>query len=145
MAHKPFYESGLQFECTGSGNCCKIHGSYAYVYLLKRDVRAMAAHIGITAQEFFERYCKLEDDWIVLKMDEPACPFLSEDNRCNVYPVRPKQCATWPFWEENLKKDTWNGAVTDCCAGIGKGKHYSKEEIERIAEETEAYYNQEDS
>ena len=142
MPPKPFYESGLRFECTGCGNCCRIHGEYAYVYLLEKDVRAMARHLGIPAQEFFDRYCQLEDDWIIVRMDDPACPFLTEDNRCSVYPVRPKQCATWPFWEENLVEATWNGSVKECCPGIGKGPLYPKEEVERIARETEDYYEE---
>jgi Fe-S-cluster containining protein len=55
-------------------------------------------------------------------MDEPACAFLDENNRCKIYPVRPKQCATWPFWTENLERAAWEGPVKDCCPGIGKGE-----------------------
>ncbi len=144
MAHKVFYEEGLRFECTQCGNCCRIHGEYAYVYLLQKDLVAMAAHLELDPREFFDRYCSLEEGWIVLRMDDPACPFLDEQNRCCVYPVRPKQCATWPFWEENLVRETWNGSVKECCPGIGKGELHSKETVERIARETESYYEEED-
>ena len=75
-----------------------------------------------------------------LRMDAPACPFLQEDQRCGIYPVRPKQCATWPFWEENLERENWEGSVKDCCPGIGKGKLHSAAEVERVARETEEWY-----
>ena len=75
-------------------------------------------------------------------MDDPACPFLGADNRCHIYPVRPKQCATWPFWEENLERASWDGPVRECCPGIGSGPLHSAEEVERLAAETEAWYEE---
>ena len=144
MSRKPFYADGLRFECTQCGNCCKIHGRYAYVYLIEKDVAAMSTYLGLSEPDFLERYCEAQDGWIVVRMDEPACPFLTEDNRCRIYPVRPKQCATWPFWEENLTPEAWEGPVKECCPGIGKGELVPAEEVLRIARETEEYYEEED-
>ena len=32
---------------------------------------------------------------------------------CTVYPVRPLQCRTWPFWPENLSsKQSWDHAAS---------------------------------
>ncbi|BCZ17382.1 hypothetical protein NHP190003_06640 [Helicobacter sp. NHP19-003] len=42
-----------------------------------------------------------------------ACVFLDEETKqCQIYPVRPKQCQTFPFWEcfQNPKK------VKELCA-----------------------------
>ena len=137
MPSKPWYHKGLRFQCTQSGNCCRNHGEYAYVYLTDAEITAIAGHLDLTRRVFLTRYCvKGDDGWITLRMDQPACPFL-EDNRCGIYPVRPKQCATWPFWKENLKQGTWKGALKDCCAGIDQGPLHSAEEIERLARETE--------
>ncbi len=144
MTRKPFYDSGLRFECQMCGNCCRVHGEFAYVYLRESDVLAMAAHLELDRAVFLERYCQQEDGWTIVRMDDPACPFLDERNRCRVYPVRPKQCATWPFWQENLTKKAWEGPVRDCCPGIGRGPLHSKAEIERIAAETEAFYEEGD-
>ena len=144
MSRKPFYADGLRFECTQCGNCCKIHGRYAYVYLIEKDVAAISTYLGLSEEEFLARYCEMQDGWIVVRMDDPACPFLTEDNRCGIYPVRPKQCATWPFWEENLKEEVWEGPVKECCPGIGKGELVPAEEVLRIARETEEYYEEED-
>lgn len=140
MAHKPWYENGLRFSCTRCGNCCRNHGSYTYVYLTEADVSAIALHLGLSEKAFLDRYCQSEDGWVSLRMDQPACPFLGEGNACAIYPVRPKQCATWPFWKENLRRATWEGEVKADCPGIDKGELHPREEIERIARENAEWY-----
>ena len=30
--------------------------------------------------------------------DELACVFLTKTKKCSIYPVRPLQCLTYPFW-----------------------------------------------
>jgi len=140
MPPKPWFANGLRFECTGCGNCCRNHGDYNYVYLTDRDVAAIADHLGLTPGRFVAEHCRIEDGWVTLRMDAPACEFLLPDNRCAIYPVRPKQCATWPFWEENLERATWEGPVKDCCPGIDKGELTPAAEVERIARENEAWY-----
>ena len=52
---KPWYDKGLRFECTRCGNCCKSRGQYAYVYLAPADVRAIAAHLGLSRTAFLAR------------------------------------------------------------------------------------------
>ena len=79
---------------------------------------------------------------MTLHMGEEACAFLDEANRCRIYPVRPKQCATWPFWEENLERSNWEGPVKACCPGIDTGPLVPAAEVERIAAETEAWYEE---
>ena len=135
-----WYADGLAFACTQCGNCCRTHGSYAYVYLAEADVRAIAAHLELEREVFLERYCREEDGWTVLAIDAPACPFLDGASRCSIYSVRPMQCRTWPFWQENLERVVWEGPVRDCCPGIGRGPVVPAEEIERIAGENEAWY-----
>jgi uncharacterized protein len=140
MKPKPWYDKGLRFECTQCGACCKNHGDYAFVYLTEHDLREIPRFLGISRADFVERYCTRDEGWVVLRMDEPACAFLDERNRCKIYPVRPKQCATWPFWSENLERGAWEGPVKDCCPGIGKGPVTPAAEVERIARETDEFY-----
>jgi Fe-S-cluster containining protein len=71
-------------------------------------------------------------------IEEPKnkdCIFLyTQDNtkRCRIYPVRPNQCRTWPFWASKLTSArTWNEAARKC-PGINRGRLYSCEEIERL-------------
>jgi Fe-S-cluster containining protein len=140
MTSKTWYANGLRFSCTRCGNCCRNRGDYTYVYLAPKDVSAIALHLGMPERTFLESYCQIEDGWVSLRMDSPACPFLEPGNTCAIYSVRPKQCATWPFWKENLRRSTWEGEVKADCPGIDKGELHSRAEIERIASETEEWY-----
>ena len=140
MTSKPWYANGLRFTCTRCGNCCRNHGDYAFVYLAEADVSAIARHLGLSREDFLRTHCQTVDGWVTLRMDSPACPFLEAGQTCAIYPVRPKQCATWPFWKENLERATWEGAVKDCCPGIGRGSLTPAAEVERIARETDEFY-----
>lgn len=146
MTDKPWYHKGLRFECQRSGNCCKTHGEYAYVYLAPPDVTAIAAFLELSEAEFLARHCRAEDGYTLLDIDAPECPFLGPEHACAIYPVRPKQCATWPFWQETLADPArWHGEVSACCPGIGRGPLIPVEEVERQARETERWYEGEDA
>ena len=45
---------------------------------------------------------------------EYACIFL-KDKKCQVYQNRPKQCRTYPWWQENLHTEqNWKLAAATC-------------------------------
>ena len=142
FGRKPWYQKGLRFECSQCGACCTSHGEYSRVYLAEADVRAIAQFLGLARAAFLERFCTREDGYALLRMDRPECPFLGADRRCGIYPVRPKQCATWPFWLENLDRARWEGPVKAICPGIGAGPLHSAAEVEAAARETEAWYSE---
>ena len=123
------YADGIRFECQGSGKCCLSRGEYGYVYLSREDQLRMSRHLKLTKKAFIETYCNEVDGHVHLKNPDQSCGFL-KDNRCTVYEGRPNQCRTWPFWPENMKTKTWNEDLIPFCPGIGKGRLYSKEEIE---------------
>jgi hypothetical protein len=136
-----WYDKGLAFECRGCGACCRTHGEHAYVYLTDADAAAIAAHLGLAEAEFRARFCQADADGDLCLLIAPGdCPLLDESGRCRAYPVRPKQCATWPFWTENLDAATWYKVVKPCCPGAGRGRVYSREEIEAIARERDEWY-----
>ncbi len=140
MDPKAWYSKGLKFSCTQCGNCCRNHGEYAFVYLMPSEVASIAAWLGLSRAEFLARHCTRKDGAVTLRTDSPACPFLQSDQRCGIYPVRPTQCATWPFWRENLDQAVWEDEVRACCPGAGKGEMHSAAEIERIAGEDARWY-----
>ena len=120
----PWYADGLRFECqTDCGACCTNHGSYEYVYLNDAEIRKLSSHLELEIDVFLERYTVCESGWVVLRMDEPDCPFL-DGASCKVYPVRPVQCRTFPFWKENLRSRRRWERLAEFCPGIGRGaKH----------------------
>ncbi len=144
MTPKPWYHKGLRFECTQCGQCCASNGEYEYLYLSDHDVAALAAQLGEDEATFRAQRCELEEGYTVLHTPGETCPFLGADRRCQVYAARPMQCRTWPFWQENLKQERWQGPVKAICPGIGKGPLYSAAEVERIARENEEWYEGED-
>ena len=59
------------------------------------------------------------------------CVFYDKVSGCTVYPVRPPQCRTWPFWESNLESpEAWDRTEGDC-PGSGRGPLIPVEEILR--------------
>jgi len=138
MARKRFFADGLHFECTGCGNCCRLGGGF--VYPSDEDIRYLAHHLGLILSEFADRFLEVHENRFVLTSEGDDCIFL-KDNACSVYDVRPTQCRTFPFWPANLKSRYRWKLIAEDCEGIGRGRLYSKEEIDRIlleSDDTEA-------
>lgn len=130
---EPFfiYEGGLRFSCQpGCAKCCKISGR---VEIEERELVAMARHLGAGEQEFRKKYTKTSKGQLLLQERKGGpCVMLDENDRCRVYPVRPLQCRTYPFWDEILANDfTWL-LEKNFCPGIDDGHFYSTSEIERV-------------
>jgi len=131
MGEGIWYEKGLKFSCLQCGKCCWDEGPYTEVFVTGEDILQMAAHLNLYPQRFHGRYVKWSDGFTVLKSRGGACTLL-QGKGCRVYPVRPRQCRTWPFWPENLKRHVWYREVRKRCPGVGQGRTYTPEEIERV-------------
>ncbi len=126
-----WYQNGLRFSCRQCGQCCWDEGEYTEVYVNREDIGLMAEYLELFPSDFYKKYVKRSEDFDVLRSRKGACIMLKE-TRCLVYPVRPRQCATWPFWPENVRRHIWYGEVKKRCPGVGIGRKYTVEEIERI-------------
>ena len=125
-----YHTSEIRFKCQpNSANCCKL--SNGYVFQTDTEATHIANDLGISEHEFSQYFTRIIDDQLCLVDGEKEhCVFL-EDHKCNIYDVRPIQCRTYPFWSENLKsKSRWQLPRHEC-PGIGKGRQYEREEIER--------------
>lgn len=101
----------------------------------------MADHLGVDEQTFFQRYTKqilgrrsLAE--VKIKSGQYDCVFLQRDDAgkamCGIYPVRPTQCRTWPFWDSNLKSPRdWRQAA-QTCPGMQQGGNFVPIEEIRI-------------
>lgn len=129
----PFYarEGGLRFTCKPDcAACCKISGR---VEIDAQEADRMATHLKIDEQSFRAQYTHSDKEQLLLR-EQPGgpCVLLGPDDRCRVYPVRPLQCRTYPFWDEVLANDfTWL-LEKGFCPGIDAGRLYSPEEIVQI-------------
>lgn len=131
MPREPWWKkSGIRFECQGSGRCCVSRDSYGFVYLTNKDRANLAKAIGISTSAFTRTMCEKTDGIYHLKSDNGPCVFL-KNKRCTVYEARPMQCKTWPFWPEVMNPKSWSAEVAKFCPGVGKGKLWSPEEIQK--------------
>jgi hypothetical protein len=135
-----WYEGGLCFSCTACGNCCKTNGEYSHVYITPPEIETLALFLGMDEEAFRTQHIRELDGWSTLVMDGPSCTFLDEKGLCSVYDARPRQCRTWPFWEENLKPGVWQGPMKEICPGLDTGPHHSADTIDKIARDNEYWY-----
>lgn len=128
----PWYHEGLQFTCSGCGDCCT--GEPGYVWVNQEEIEAIAAAIGESDLERFEHQFvrRVGIRKSLKEYPNGDCVFFDNKTRkCQVYEVRPRQCRTWPFWDSNLRTpEDWQ-ATCDVCPGSGTGRLYSLEEIEQ--------------
>lgn len=126
---QPYFasENGLRFECTGCGDCCRKPGP---VFFPGEELHQAATALGLTPSEFKRRYrVRRVDGVTAIDPGEVACPFLSNEGRCNIYDARPTQCRTFPFWPEvALRKRSWDKAARDC-EGMNQGPRHSPKTI----------------
>lgn len=63
--------------------------------------------------------------------DNYDCVFWEEGKGCVIYPVRPVQCRSYPFWAHVVEdEESWKREALHC-PGIGKGsRKFSAEEVE---------------
>jgi len=141
---RPWYADGLRFSCTQCGNCCS--GSPGFVWLTLEDMQKIAAFLKMDFDKFTRTYVRqLQGGYSLTEKFNYDCTFLRRENgkaMCGIYPVRPMQCRTWPFWEDNLKTPReWERAGQNCpgIARPGDGAPlYSQDEIERCRNHPES-------
>lgn len=136
---REWYADGLRFECTQCGNCCS--GPTGFVWFSAEEGRRMAAHLGIEESVFYERFArKLANRWSLREYHTKEhgfnCVFLDRESQpgnalCSIYPVRPTQCRTWPFWPENISSPpAWDAVKKRTpCPGMGRGTLIPIEQI----------------
>ena len=112
-----WYASGLQFECTQCGNCCT--GSPGYVWVTIVDIERIAAHLKMEFEDFTRKYVRrVGQRFSLIEKADYDCVFLTREGGkagCSIYQVRPVQCRTWPFWNDNLRSPkAWKNASAHC-------------------------------
>ena len=132
----PWYVAGLHFECTGCGACCA-GPEEGFIWVTKPEVTFIADFLKLSVNQVRQRYMRREGLRTTI-IEEPRtkdCIFLQMSKgqgTCRIYPVRPNQCRTWPFWASNLANpNAWNRAAQNC-PGINRGPLFTREVIEAI-------------
>ena len=109
-----WYKDGLRFKCTECGKCCT--GAPGCVFLTADESKSIANFLGCSLEVFLANFTRRINGRLALteKPRSYDCIFL-RDNKCQIYPFRPEQCRTFPWWKENLtSKKAWLEAKADC-------------------------------
>lgn len=136
FAKTPWYVVGLAFECQRCGRCCQ-GPEEGYVWVTTDEVVAIADYLRIPEDQARKKYVRrvaAAHYSLVERKDNRDCVFLTADEAgrcgCAIYPVRPMQCRTWPFWPTNLvSPDMWAQAGRRC-RGVNRGDLVPFDQIE---------------
>lgn len=132
-ARTPFFEqTPLHFKCTRCGDCCVAADGY-HVFLDRDEAEAIRTLLGLSTGWFRRRYLhRLADGELVAAAEaDGRCVFLQADGSCRVYPARPLQCRTYPFWPEVLaSRRAWLREARRC-EGINCGSEVPPGRIRR--------------
>lgn len=140
-----WYVAGLAFECTQCGRCCA-GPEEGYVWVTPAEIARIAEYLGMPEKEFRRKYVRRIGRRFSLKEVSGShdCIFLTpleeqEGKGCRIYPVRPVQCRTWPFWPSNIRSPQAWSLAADRCPGINRGELHDPEFIDAEARRTEEH------
>lgn len=99
----------------------------------------IAEHLGMPFDDFTRAYVRrVGDGYSLRERPNGDCALWDAECGCTVYPARPLQCKTFPFWPEHLESpESWRRLQAACPGALGGEKH-PLVAIERAAESMRA-------
>ncbi|MFN3605090.1 MAG: YkgJ family cysteine cluster protein [Leptonema sp. (in: bacteria)] len=112
---KNLEKQNFYFQCTQCGKCCYGPGK---VYFTKNDLIAIQQFLKLNHQKWKSLLEKLnlqKKDQLFVYYTNDKCLFLGKNNICKIYPVRPLQCLSFPFWSSNFSsKKSLQNLIQNC-------------------------------
>ena len=133
MTDSPWYQEGLCFACTRCGHCCG--GDAGTVRVSETEITRLARRLELGEGPFREIYTRVLPDAAISLREraDGSCIFYRNGAGCTVYSDRPRQCRSWPFWDEVVETpETWEQAARKC-PGMNQGSRHAVRWIERTA------------
>ncbi|MSQ97441.1 MAG: YkgJ family cysteine cluster protein [Gemmataceae bacterium] len=128
--NQPWYNAGLRFECTMCGRCCT--GAPGFVWVSDEEVATIAEFLHEPLEQVTAMHTRIVERGRSLRESANGdCVFYDKQAGCTIYPARPAQCRTWPFWENNLATPMEWQHTCEVCPGSGQGDLIQVEEITR--------------
>jgi hypothetical protein len=126
-----WYADGLHFSCHQCGNCCR-GAQPGWVYVTPFRLRRIAGFLGLGERVLRRDFVTRDENGeMVLKLkDNGDCIFW--DQGCTIYPERPRQCRTFPFWGETLRSPRDWSRLKEFCHGVDHGRLYPLQEIRAV-------------
>jgi len=86
-----------QIDCLQCANCCKNHSPR----FKQPDIKRIARSLNMKEGDLVANYLRLDEEGDYVTKTKP-CPFLAEDNTCNIYDDRPSDCERYPYTDEDV-------------------------------------------
>ena len=90
-------EAFEKIDCLQCANCCR---NYSPRFKTP-DIKRISKLLHMKEGAFIDTYLCLDEDGDYVAKSKP-CPFLAEDNRCNIYEHRPSDCMRFPYTDEDV-------------------------------------------
>ncbi|CAN5868802.1 YkgJ family cysteine cluster protein [soil metagenome] len=90
-------EAFSKVDCLDCAACCK---NYSPRFKTP-DLKKIAKHLKLKEGDFIDRYLVIDNEGDYVVKSKP-CPFLSVNNFCSIYEVRPSDCARFPYTDEDV-------------------------------------------
>lgn len=90
-------EAFEKIDCLQCANCCKNYSPR----FKQPDIKRIAKALRIKEGDLVVQYLRLDQDGDYVTRQKP-CPFLAEDNTCNIYDDRPSDCKRFPYTDEDV-------------------------------------------
>ena len=84
-------------QCLDCAACCK---SYSPRFKTP-DIKRISKYLSLKEGVFIEKFLVVDEDGDYVVHSKP-CPFLGKDNLCEIYDVRPSDCARFPYTDEDV-------------------------------------------
>lgn len=134
-----WYSKGLRFSCKQCGYCCTGTPG-GYVWLGEGEAEKIARYLDISREELRKKYLKMEGGQLsLIILPSGACTFYRDG--CTIYPARPFQCSSFPFWPHVVQSRCGWDARGQNCPGMDQGDLVSFEGITRILLKYRKIYN----
>jgi len=100
------------------GRCC--NGESGNIYVNRKEIETISRFLNMEPATFVEDFLRKVSYKLSIKEVKAnqnyACVFFDkEKNKCAIYPVRPDQCKTFPFWDYYKDKPE---ALSRECPGV---------------------------
>ena len=107
------FDPGACESCPG--NCCI--GTSGYTWVTRVEIEQISEFLGCSVKDLTLNYVRRIGHRLCLKElaigGSLHCVFFDDQSKkCSIYPVRPTQCRTFPFWDHF--RDHVEEAVSEC-------------------------------
>ncbi len=111
------------FTCSRCGYCCQ---GETTVSLDALDQERMIKKLGLSREQVQEKYWRVTNNVVQMKIVDHHCIFYNEDTGCAVHEGRPWRCGQWPLHPSILADENNFLTIRESCPGINKELSYDE-------------------